>query len=290
VNLTVFLGDDLVLRLPRTDRAAVLLSKEAEVIHLVRGAGVPTPALVEYDASGRIVDVPYMLLERARGRTLAEVWTDPKERQRAVESLGQVLVTLHRFRRSTTGAEGSIPSPYVFDPTEVVDRLIAAGEIGTSQGHWLLEQFAALQPSGLVLTDPVLVHRDVSPSNVIVGDNGQVEVLLDWGLAEWGTPARDLVGLPLSALPDLLSGYRTGLEASGVDATDRADLTLERDALWLHLYLALTRLLKEPSTSEDRHWAAPRSATLIDILAFIAERGAKPWPELLYRHASRSGE
>jgi hypothetical protein len=58
-------------------------------------------------------------------------------------------------------------------------------------------------------------------------------------------------------------------------------LSLERDALWYHLYLALARLLKEPSTSEDRNWAAPRQATLIDILAFISSALPGSWSDLL---------
>jgi len=41
-----------------------------------------------------------------------------------------------------------------------------------------------------------------------------VTALLDWGCAEWGSPARDLVGFPIRALPDLLSGYRSALGAA----------------------------------------------------------------------------
>ena len=65
------------------------------------------------------------------------------------------------------------------------------------------------------------------------------------------------------------------------------DLSLERDALWFHLYLAVARLLKEPSTSEDRNWAAPRLATLLDILAFISSGVPDSWPDHLRRQSSR---
>jgi aminoglycoside phosphotransferase (APT) family kinase protein len=37
----------------------------------------------------------------------------------------------------------------------------------------------------------------VIPSNVMVDREGRVTALLDWGCAEWGSPARDLVGLPI---------------------------------------------------------------------------------------------
>ena len=193
---------------------------------------------------------------------------------------------LHRIRLRSVGPTDAIPAPFTFSPPEVIQRLRQAGEIGSTQSDWLLERFELLQPAGPSQADPVLLHRDVTASNVIVDRQGRVSALFDWGCAEWGSPARDLVGLPLRALPDLLSGYRSALAAEtsgGHDIDD--DLTLECDALWFHLYLALARLLKEPSTSEDRNWAAPRQATLLDILAFISSAVTDSWPDLLRRQA-----
>jgi len=117
----------------------------------------------------------------------------------------------------------------------------------------------------------------------MVDQDGLVTALLDWGCAEWGSPARDLVGLPIRALPDLLSGYRSALRTASSPNNRDNDLTLERETLWYYLYLALARLLKKPSTSEDRKWAAPRTATLLDFLAFTSSASAEPWPALL-RH------
>lgn len=285
VNVTVFLGDELVLRFPRTPRAAELLAKEAEVIPLVQESGVPTPGLVSYDPTLRVVSLPYMVLQRVHGRTLAERSSDPAARRRALGSLGEVLAALHQIRHSTVEPIGAIPEPFTFSPSELLGRLLAAGEIGSAQHDWLRERFTLLQPDGPSRADPVLLHRDVIPSNVMVDRNGLVTALLDWGCAEWGSPARDLVGLPIRELPDLLSGYRSAhgasLSADGADGI----FTLERDALWYHLYLALARLLKEPSTSEDRNWAAPRSATLLDLLAFTAEAAPGSWAVHLRRRS-----
>lgn len=134
----------------------------------------------------------------------------------------------------------------------------------------------------------MLLHRDVAPSNVIVDRQGRATALLDWGCAELGSPARDLVGLPLGALPELLAGYRSALPVTTPGGNDNeSDLSLERDALWFHLYLALARLLKEPSASEDRNWAAPRQATLLDLFAFIASAVPGAWPDLLRGPAPR---
>jgi aminoglycoside phosphotransferase (APT) family kinase protein len=272
VNLTLLLGPELVLRLPRTSGAEELLAKESQVIPLVRDAGVPTPELIGYDATRQHASVPYMVLRRARGETLAARPLDRSGRRRTLGALGEILRALHEIRRQRVGPLDALPEPYTFSLPELLDRLVEAGEIGGAQHVWLREQFERLRPEGPSLTDPVLLHRDVIPSNVMVDDAGEVTALLDWGCAEWGSPARDLVGLPLEDLPDLLSGYR---------ADDRSDLELERDALWYHLYLALARLLKEPSTSEDRNWAAPRSATLLDLLAFASGAGTQPWPDIL---------
>jgi aminoglycoside phosphotransferase (APT) family kinase protein len=171
----------------------------------------------------------------------------------------------------------------------LLHELVDAGEIGTPQHDWLLERFTFLQPEGLSQADCKLLHRDVIPSNVMVDQNGLVTALLDWGCPEWGSPARDLVGLPIRALPDLLSGYRSALRAASSPHNRDSDLTLEREALWYHLYLALTRLLKKPSTSDDRNWAAPRSATLPDFLAFTSNMVCQPWPALLRSIPLREG-
>lgn len=285
VNRTVFLGTDLVLRIPRTSRAAVQLSKEAEVIPLVLDAGVPTPQLISYDATLLVASVPYMVLQRAHGATLAEQAPDPTSRRRAFGSLGEILATLHQVRLSTVGPVGPIPAPFTFSPPELLRRLMEAGEIGSTQQDWLLERFALLQPEGPSQASPVLLHRDVIPSNIIVDRQGRVTALLDWGCAEWGSPARDLVGLPIRALPDLLSGYRSALKEAPVGNDRDGRLTLERDSLWYHLYLALARLLKEPSTSEDRNWAAPRNATLLDLLAFTSNATTEPWSDILDRNS-----
>ena len=76
-------------------------------------------------------------------------------------------------------------------------------------------------------------------------------------------------------------GYRSALRAATSPDNRDSDVTLEREALWYHLYLALARLLKQPSTSEDRNWAAPRSAILLDFLVFTSSTAAEPWSALL---------
>lgn len=285
VNFTVFLGDELALRIPRTSRAAEQLAKEAEVIPLVRDAGVPTPELISYDPTLRIVSKPYTVLQRVHGTTMEQQAPEQTEHRRALGSVGEILATLHQIRHSRVEPIGTIPEPFTFSPSELLDRLLEAGEIGSVQHDWLLERFALLQPDGPSQADPVLLHRDVIPSNVMVDRGGAVSALLDWGCAEWGSPARDLVGLPLLELPELLGGYCSAKSIAPSFGEADGSFALERDALWYHLYLALARLLKEPSTSEDRNWAAPRSATLLDFLAFTSDAAPESWLASLRRES-----
>lgn len=185
VNLTVFLGEEFVLRIGRTPRAAEQLTKEARVIPMDIEAGVPTPALVRFDSSLRVARVPYLVLERMHGVTMAERTPDA---QRTLESLGEILVRLHRIRLSAIGPASTIPEPFTFSPLELLDELVEAGEIGTTQRDWLLEYFGAIRPDGPSPSDPVLVHRDVTPSNIVVGRDGRVTALLDWAARNGDRP------------------------------------------------------------------------------------------------------
>lgn len=265
-NLTVFLGSELVLRLPRTAHAATLLATEAVAVPLAREAGVPIAEVLVHDESLTIASVPYVVQRRMPGRTLADPSLDTEVRRRAVGSLGRALARLHRIRWSEVGDLAGIPSPYAFSVPELLAELGEAGEIGASQQAWLAERFETLRSGSTPNTDPVLVHRDVNPGNVLVNDAGDVTALVDWGLSQWGSPARDLVGLPPRDLVGLLGGYRS---ERGVLADD----TLESEALWFHLYLALARLLKTPRAVAGEDWAAPRSATLVELLALASDPG-----------------
>jgi len=80
--------------IPRKKSVEDRLAKEAAVIPLVQAAGVPTSGVVAYDASRTTADVPYIVLERLRGQTLADVGYDPETGARAHRSLGVWLLAV----------------------------------------------------------------------------------------------------------------------------------------------------------------------------------------------------
>lgn len=282
VNLTVYLGEDLVLRIPRKQSVEDRLAKEAAVIPIVQAAGVPTSGVVAYDASRTTADVPYIVLERLRGQTLAEVGYDPEAGARTHRSLGEILTVLHALRRSEAGPVHGVAEPAPFVPAELVDRLTEAGEMGMSQGRWLMEWFGSLRTHLAFESEPVLLHGDVIPSNLLVDDHGEVAAVIDWGSACWGDPVRDFAAFPTRALPDIISGYRSALQSLGTSGNAwHAGRSLEAGALWYQLCWALAKLLGAPSTSEERNWSAPRTARLWELMRFLAQAPSGPWPELL---------
>ncbi|GAA2758944.1 phosphotransferase family protein [Actinopolymorpha rutila] len=282
VNFTVFLGDDLVLRLPRKQAYEIRLAKEAAVIPVAQRAGVPTASLVRYDASRAVVDVPYMILERLRGHTLGERGYEPEASGRAHASLGELLATLHKVRMKDVGPLAGVEQRPALLPGPLVDWLIDAGELGRTQGRWLLDWLAFLESHSAPVAEPVLVHGDVSPSNLFVDGEGEVGALIDWGSAHWGDPLRDLVDLPIRALPDLLVGYRTAGRSTGAAGHVRDDdASLEAGALRWHILIALAKLQKGPSTSERRNWSAPKQARFLEILRFLGSGPPSPWPQLV---------
>ena len=282
VNLTVFLGQDLVLRIPRKPAHEGLLAKEAAVISLAQSAGVPTATLVSYDASRKIVRVPYVILERVHGPTLGEFGYEPEVSVRAHASLAEILAVLHTLRRKDIGSIAGVSEPSEFSVERLVESLAKAGELGRTQARWLKDWFAFLEAQGASMSESVLVHGDVSPSNLIVDSKGQVVTIIDWGKAGWGDPVRDFLYLPVRALPSLLSGYRSATQSRG-SASDICGegKSLEARALWCQLFWALAKLRGKPSTSEQRHWSAPRQARLFEILRFVSAAPPRPWPELL---------
>lgn len=282
VNFTVFLGDDLVLRLPRKQAFEIRLAKEAAVIPVAQRAGVPTASLLRYDASRVVVDVPYMILERLHGHTLGERGYEPEASERAHASLGELLATLHEVRMKDVGPPAGVEQRPALLPGPLVDWLIDAGELGRAQGRWLLDWLAFLEAKEAGASEPVLVHGDVSPSNLFVDGHGEIEAIIDWGSCHWGDPLRDTVDLPMRALPSILAGYRSASRSAGFQTDVRDDdASLEAGALRWHILIALAKLHKGPSTSERRHWSAPKQARLLEILRFLASEPPYPWTELV---------
>ncbi|GAA2381623.1 hypothetical protein GCM10010170_089460 [Dactylosporangium salmoneum] len=250
-NHVYFLGDELVLRIPRTRRDGPRLFTEAAVIPAARRGGVLTPAVVEFDAT-----VPYLVTERVRGvDAAAHAVPNPK----LFEELGRELAKLHQIPPPARLPVDAAPA----DPWALVSDLRAEGLLDQDAAEWLAGWFDRLAPRVPIAPLRVAVHGDVAPQNVMVA-GGSLAGLVDWGDAMLADPATEFAKLPLTVVPAVLQGYH------GDNMPPRV--------LWHHLVWALARL-RDPRPSAARHWSAPPGSRLLGLLRFFTE--TPMWRDLI---------
>lgn len=277
VNLTILLGSEFVLRLPRKRALEGRLAKEAEIIPFVVDRGIPTSRLVSFDASHTIADVNYIVLEQLHGRRMDDLPSPAKGGSRTYASLFEIVSSLHSLQRDSVPPIRGVPTAE-FDSEELLDGLTSSGEIGGNQAAWLRRWFRHLEDQGARSSDPVLLHGDVMPSNLIMNNAGEVTAIIDWGSACWGEPARDLGSLRPATLPAVVDLYRN---AAGSCQSASVLTSLEASVLWYQLFFALARLSGRQSTSETRNWSAPRGARLLEIMRFLSSTVPDRWRRLL---------
>lgn len=280
VNLTIFLGDELVLRLPRKPEFEQRLAKEAGVIPLVLDRGIPTSRLVSFDSGHAVADVSYIVLERLHGRAIDDIPSLTEGGQRTYGSLSEILSSLHSVRQDAESPIRGVETAD-FSREPLLESVASSGEIGGNQAAWLQRWFGHLEALGARSSALVLLHGDVMPSNLIMNDFGDVTAIIDWGSSCWGEAARDLAGFRTSRLPEVVDAYRA---VTGRDHADGGtDVSLEASVLWYQLFFALAKLLGRQSTSEQRNWSAPREARLLELLKFFSADVPERWRPLMHK-------
>ncbi|MEU8399699.1 aminoglycoside phosphotransferase family protein [Nonomuraea sp. NPDC048892] len=275
-NHAFLLGEELVVRIPRGERFVADLVKEAEVIPVAVRAGVRTPRLVAFDDSRSVVDVPYMVLERAHGDDLARLDLTDGRAAGVLRQVGRELARLHRVRRTAGPALATVPvADGAVDAPALVENLHAGGWIDAEAARWLTGwacRLSAYLPADRPL---VLVHGDLAPQNLLVHpETSRLSGIVDWGDAQWADAAVDFAKVPLTGVPAVLAGYR---EESG--ETDVPGW--EARVLWYHLTWALGRLADPVPHPGERHWSAPAAGRLLGLLRFFASGPPAPWPALV---------
>jgi len=262
-NALYGLGENLILRIPR-DHPAFLaaLAKEPLAVPVARAAGVRTPSLVDYDDSRTLLPVPYTIYERVHGDTFGLMPGDPVASPPVWQELGADLARLHLGVGSDSPVAG-LACEQLPGGVELAEHLGERGMVGAAEVHWLggwlerLDALAGQRPS-------VFVHGDIQSTNVMLID-GSYAALLDWGACGWADPAVDFAGIPLRAVPALLSGYAAA--GAGVDTGLRAAIV--RRHLLIGLFLA--HRTPQPGLS----WAERPLGVLLDVLRFTSAAPAE---------------
>ncbi|MEU7068195.1 aminoglycoside phosphotransferase family protein [Streptomyces sp. NPDC046161] len=221
-----------------------LLSREAAVLRLLGGTGVPAATLAAVDATALHCDHPSLLMTLLPG----SVRLDEQDADARADLLARQLVRIHRL--PVTARQ----RPRTYQAWTSPERVRPPADTGRP-GLWR-------RAVDVIRREPpayrgCFLHRDFHPGNVLftgTGDGLRISGVVDWVETSWG-PA-DLDVAHCSTALALLHGAPAGMRfadryvaAGGTLAEDRAD----------HLY-----------------WR------LLDALGFApdAEKVAVPWREL----------
>ncbi|TWD81483.1 phosphotransferase family enzyme [Kribbella amoyensis] len=300
-NRVYLLGDDLVLRVPRTAEFESDLRKEVQVIPGARLLGVRTPAVVEYDESQALIDAPYAVMERVHGTELADD-ARPVNGSGPAGSGGDGLwgelgVQLARVHRMAPSAVDGVPDDDGGDPWRIVDELAQRGILDRAAADEFGGWFRRLAGRFDREAPYVLLHGDVAPQNLLVDETGGFAALIDWGDASWGPRGMEFAKLRLEQVAAILPSYRAAAAADDPGRGRRpgpatesatadhepirfAEGELEAAALWFHLCWGLAGLGQAAPRPEYRHWTAPPAARLLGALRFFAGAPSSPWAGL----------
>ena len=182
----VWLADGVVARfLTSRDRAAM----ERRLLVQVAAAGLPVPEVLWFEDEPQ----PVLVQRRLPGRMLSDIAKPTEVTRRSV------VETMRRIH--------AIPMPGGGFGNLTAELVGEAARLSTWFVDPVVEQVAALRNgrdfedavATLVAARPLLdrqapglVHGDLQPSNLLIGDDDEVCGVLDWEAAKSGPPAFDL--------------------------------------------------------------------------------------------------
>lgn len=214
------LGDDLAVRLPRTERAPALLRTERTWLPvLAPRLPLPTPTPVRVGNPSPLFAHTWTIVRWVEGEPADHA---PVTRVEAAETLAEFLGALHEKAPADAPANPARGVPLA-GLRDGVDRSfgLIAGHPGAEDARDLWETAVA---APVWQQAPLWLHGDLHPANVVVR-NGTLAGVIDFGELSAGDPATDL-----SAAWILLPA---GTSGRFLDAYGRADdATVARARGW----------------------------------------------------------
>ena len=191
-NVIYRLGEELLIRLPRTEEAALRMSKEHKWLPMIGDRlplRIPVPLFMG-KASGRF-PAPWSVSPWFSGQTADMSAVDE------VKTAGQLAELLAAMRRLPIG-DDLLPGPHNFFRGVALSERDGEVQAALAQLAPLMDVSAASQ-AWQALRDatpwrhsPVLIHGDLLPANILTSA-GQITAVLDFGGMGAGDPACDLI-------------------------------------------------------------------------------------------------
>lgn len=196
---------------------------EAELLGVLRAAGLPVPRPRHADESGRILPGPYLVVDFVEGEPLREPAAGSGD---AARQLAAVLAAIHRVPRPPDGLrflpdKAEMSAARLGEQPPAPDGALSEARIRAALAH-------AWPPAGP--NRPVLLHGDFWPGNTLWRD-GRLAAVIDWEDAGYGDPLADLANgrleiamlLGAAAMREFTRHYRAlmgRLDYAGLPAWD----------------------------------------------------------------------
>lgn len=244
----------MTVRLPSADGyVAGLVREERTLAALGSSLRVVIPRVIATGAPSASFPRPWSVREWIEGRTLAEV--PARSRSAAISGVGDALAELQACSTSDgpwAGRASAYRGCHVSVVAEEVQQGLADLTARQAQGCGEVWEEAV---STVWTGQPVWVHGDVAPGNMLFDDAGRLSALIDFGQTCVGDPACDLAFAWLSCSP----GERHQL---------RGRLHLPEDAWLRGAAWALWKAIISSSEDMSAKYGRSRDAVLDDIAGF----------------------
>ncbi|UQU65691.1 phosphotransferase family protein [Couchioplanes caeruleus] len=221
------------------------MSREHKVLAALSQAGFPAPAPVRLCTDPDVIGAPFYLMEHVDGTIYRDVAVldamGPEAMRRLTLSLVDTLADLHALDPAAIGL-GDFGRPEGFNERQVrrwkkqLDASRSRDVPGIEELH---ARLAADIPAG---GPGSVVHGDYRLDNVLIGEQLQVNAVLDWEMSTLGDPLSDVALMLVYAGRPLLLPDRTPLSVPGhpslAEIGEHYAKRSGRDVSDLHWYVA----------------------------------------------------
>jgi aminoglycoside phosphotransferase (APT) family kinase protein len=217
----------LVLRVAPPDDPALMLFYEYRMMRQEPGlheiirerTSAPVPEILLHDASHRVIDRDYLIMERVPGTPLSDHPSLTAESFHDIlRRVGQCLSEVHAIHGDHYGYVGPHrpmePQPCWADAfaimwNKLIDDIERCGGYQPDEaGHMrrLLDRHRAAFDRSVPAS---LLHMDVWAQNIMADDGGRLTGLIDWDRGLWGDPEIEFAVLDYCGIsePPLWVGY-----------------------------------------------------------------------------------
>ena len=173
----------IILRRPRTDVQASTLYHEYLLLQIMQSAGLATPKAYHFDDSGKILPVPFLLLEYVEGDMLFKPVIVADYMRQLASHLAQIHQVDYR------GVDLSFLPKRPYHCPELTRKRPSATH--PFFPYKQIQTWLATHPPTKQKNSSTLLHGDYWPGNALWQD-GQLVAVIDWEDAELGDPLCDL--------------------------------------------------------------------------------------------------